>query len=207
VLELPGVESAVGRTALGVERGGDGWVVTLDDGSRVEAGVLAVAVPPRTAARLLGDVVPDAAERMAEVREVEVHSLGFAVRADAVQIPYATFLIPLADAFHSIVTRDVVPDPDWRAFTFHFRPGPTREERIERAAEVLRIQVGEMEAISERRSVLPSPVLGHAARVGEIDQSLASERLAVTGNWFGGLAIEDCVLRSRGEWRRVAAMG
>jgi hypothetical protein len=28
--------------------------------------------------------------------------------------------------------------------------------------------------------------------------------VAVAGNWFGGLAIEDCVLRSRSEWERLA---
>jgi hypothetical protein len=28
----------------------------------------------------------------------------------------------------------------------------------------------------------------------------------VTGNWFAGLSIEDCVNRSRREWARVAPL-
>ena len=46
--------------------------------------------------------------------------------------------------------------------------------------------------------------LGHADVVRDIDAALAGGKLAVTGNYFDGLAIEDCVLRSNAEWRRIA---
>jgi len=39
--------------------------------------------------------------------------------------------------------------------------------------------------------------------VQAIDRGLAGARVFVTGNYFGGLAIEDCVLRSRGEADRL----
>jgi UDP-galactopyranose mutase len=32
---------------------------------------------------------------------------------------------------------------------------------------------------------------------------LAGTRLALTGNYFTGVAIEDCVIRSRQEWVRL----
>jgi UDP-galactopyranose mutase len=143
---------------------------------------------------------------VARVREAQVDTLGVAVRADRVaHLPPSTFLIPLADAFHSVVTRDVVPDPAWRGFAFHFRPGLGPEERLARAAEVLGIAPGDARWPAERRTVLPSPVLGHQDLVREVDRLLQGGRLALTGNWFGGLAIEDCVLRSRAEWARVSA--
>jgi UDP-galactopyranose mutase len=50
-------------------------------------------------------------------------------------------------------------------------------------------------------------VLGHDRTVHELDRLLAGQRLALTGNYFSGLAIEDCVLRSRAEWRRVSTLG
>ena len=59
--------------------------------------------------------------------------------------------------------------------------------------------------LAEKKVSLPSPALGHGEGVAEIDRCLAGTRLAVTGNYFEGLAIEDCVLRSYAEWRRVAA--
>jgi UDP-galactopyranose mutase len=206
-LRQPGIEVTSGQTAVELERANGGFAATLSNGSRVEAPVVALAVPPAAAADLLRSVAPRVAKEASEILQAEVDSLGFAVRRESVaNVPYATFFIPLEDEFHSVVTRDVVPDADWRGFSFHFRPGKSRDERVRRAAEILRITPASMEALGERHVVLPSPRLGHAERVAAIDQSLAGERLAVTGNWFGGLAIEDCVLRSRAEWTRVSAL-
>jgi UDP-galactopyranose mutase len=205
VLRQPGVEVTSGRTAVELERANGGFAATLSDGSRIETPVVALAVPPAAAADLLRRVAPRVANEADKIRQAEVDSLGFAVRKEKVRsVPYSTFLIPLKNEFHSVVTRDVVPDHDWRGFAFHFRPGKSHEERIRRAAEILRIQPADMKAVTERHAVLPSPRLGHSELVASIDEALVGERLAVTGNWFGGIAIEDCVLRSRAEWRRVS---
>ena len=206
-LARPGIEVVTGRMAIELDRSNGRFGVKLDDGSRIESDHLALAVSPGAAATLLGGLVPDLAARVATIEEVRVDSLGFALPKDLSSVPLATFLIPLRDEFHSVVTRDVVPDPEWRGFTFHFRPGSTREERIRRAAQVLRIGPEEMQEAVERSWLLPSPVLGHAELIGEIDRLLAGGKLAVTGNWFDGLSIEDCVTRSRAEWGRVAGHG
>jgi len=126
------------------------------------------------------------------------------VRAEkTTAIPVSMFIVPLDDVFHSVVTRDSVPDPGWRAFTFHFKPGATRAGRLRRLTEVLGVTEADLEEVGERRTALPSPVLGHEQVVGEIDRLLEGQRLSVTGNYFAGLSIEDCVSRSREEWARV----
>ncbi len=150
-------------------------------------------------------VLPGAAGKLGALLEATVDSVGVVVRADQVPgIPYATFLIPRGDIFHSVVTRDVVPDPTWRGFVFHFRPGHDEKEKLERIGAVLGVAPAAIAERWERRTVLPSPVLGHRDVVAGLDAALAGGRLAVTGNWFAGLAIEDCALRSRAEWQRVA---
>jgi UDP-galactopyranose mutase len=203
----PGVTVRAGAVAEGVEAKGSGFAVALAGGERLEARELALAVPPGAAARLLREAAPELAGVVARVREAAVDTLGFAVRAArAAHLPFSTFLVPLDDVFHSVVTRDPVPDPAWRGFTFHFRPGLSAEARRSRAAEVLGIGPEDMVAVAQRRSVLPSPVLGHRDVVREVDRLLAGTRLALTGNWFGGLAIEDCAQRSRAEWMRLAAI-
>ena len=205
VLRQPRIETRLGRTARAIERAGAGFRVHLDDGERCAARILALAVPPSEAAMLLAAIAPRAAACAAEVKETAIESLGFALPSAAVSLPYATFLVPRGDCFHSCVTRDVVPDARWRAFTFHFRPETGRAQRLQRAAEVLHLRSHEFLAVTERRGVLPAPTLGHERRVRALDQELAGLSLAVTGNWFGGLAIEDCVQRSRAEWQRVSA--
>ncbi|HEX6884907.1 MAG TPA: FAD-dependent oxidoreductase [Planctomycetota bacterium] len=206
-LAQPGIELQLGCAAHGVERAGESYRVTLEDGRRLEAPLLALAVPPAAAARLLAAVAPRAAAQAARVRESAVESLAFALPLSAVRLPHASFLVPRQDLFHSVVTRDVVPDERWRAFTFHFRPEVERSRRLARASEVLGLRRDELAPPAERRHVLPSPVLGHADTVRLLDEALRGQPLAVSGNWFGGLAIEDCVLRSKAEWRRVGAGG
>ena len=168
--------------------------------------MLAIATPPGAAARLLGDAAPELAAQIARVGEVEVTSLGLAVPAPGVEhVPASTFLIPLDDVFYSVVTRDVVPDPVWRGFTFHFKPGLSADDRLRRACEVLGVTAADAGPAVEGTAILPAPALGHRDIVREVDRLLAGGRLAITGNWFGGLSIEDCVQRSRDEWARIAA--
>jgi UDP-galactopyranose mutase len=102
------------------------------------------------------------------------------------------------------VTRDPFPDPERRGFAFHFRPGVSRDEKLRRMAEVLRVPREDLGDPLEERRTLPAPALGHAGIVRDVDAALAGKRLAVTGNYFAGLAIEDCVVRSVGEWARIA---
>lgn len=201
----PGITITTGRTATALERDGAGFAVTLAGGERLTAEIAALATPPRAAARLLSGVLPGVAPRIGELGEATAETVGVVVRADRVaHLPHATFFIPRGDIFHSVVTRDVVPDPTWRGFVFHFQPGHSEADKLARVAAILGVPRAELADIAERRTVLPSPVLGHRDVVAELDAALAPERFAVTGNWFGGLAIEDCVLRSRAEWQRVA---
>ena len=206
IARTPGVEVALGRRAAAVEPAGQGYAVVLEDGERLEADVVALATPPATASRLLRGAAPELATVAARVKDSTVETLGFAVRADKVALPAATFLVPRDDVFHSAVTRDSVPDPSWRAFAFHFRPGTPRDGKIGRATRILGVEPADLEDVAEQRSTLPSPVLGHEEIVREIDRLAAGGRLCLTGNWFAGLAIEDCVERSRQEWARVSAM-
>ena len=201
----PGITIATGRAATAVERDGGGFVVTLADGERLHAALLAIATPPQTAARLLSTVLPAAAAKVAEIREAAVDSVGVVVRADKVPaVPYSTFLIPRGDIFHSVVTRDIVADPTWRGFSIHFQPGHDETERLARATALLGVSRSDLAEVTHRRTILPSPVLGHRDTVAALDAALASHSLAVTGNWFSGLSIEDCVLRSRAEWHRIS---
>lgn len=202
----PGVEVRLGAEALRLRQVEGGFRVELSSGEALEAPVVGLAVTPAAAASLLREVAPEAAGLAARVREAVVETLGFAVPAARVShLPPATFLIPLDDVFHSVVTRDPVPDPAWRGFSFHFRPGIPFEDRVQRAAAVLGVGPGDLTAVTERRTVLPSPVLGHQQLVAELDRALAGTRVALTGNWFAGLSLEDCAQRSRSEWARVAA--
>jgi protoporphyrinogen/coproporphyrinogen III oxidase len=204
VAAFPGVTVESGATAARVARRGTGFAVTAADGRTLEAPLVAVAAPADVAAAILHDDFHELATAIARVKTVTVESMGVVLPRARCWMPECAFIVPVDDLFFSCVTRDPVPDPLRRGFAFHFRPGVPREEKLARMSEVLRVSREELGAPAEQQLTLPSPALGHADVVRDIDAALAGAKLAVTGNYFGGLAIEDCVLRSNEEWKRIA---
>jgi oxygen-dependent protoporphyrinogen oxidase len=199
-----GVTVETGVAAVRVARRGAGFVVTAADGRTFEAPLAAVAGPPDAAAALLRDDFHELATAIAGVKTVTVESMGVVLPRARCWMPECAFVVPVDDAFFSCVTRDPIPDPERRGFTFHFKPGVPREAKLARVSEVLRVRREELGEPAEQRVTLPAPALGHAAIVRDLDAALAGGKLALTGNYFAGLAIEDCVQRSNAEWRRVS---
>jgi oxygen-dependent protoporphyrinogen oxidase len=204
VAGMQGVDVRAGVTVAQVEKRGSGFAVLLADGSVLEAPLAAVAVPPDQAAVILRKDFPELAQQIARVKVVAVESLGVVLPAERCWMPHCAFVIPADDVFHSCVTRDPFPDATRRAFAFHFKPGLSRSEKLQRMSEVLRVPHAEFGEIIERKYRLPAPILGHAEIIEDLDRCLAAVTLGVTGNYFAGLAIEDCVLRSKTEWGRVS---
>jgi UDP-galactopyranose mutase len=154
-------------------------------------------------ARLLAPLLPATAAALARVRTTALDSVGVVFAKRDLTRPRLAGLVPQGDVFFSAVSRDVVPDAHRRALAFHFRAGLAREARLGRIAAVTGVPRPSFALVAEHHACLPSPALGHANIVRALDESLAGARVYVTGNYFGGLAIEDCVLRSVAEARRL----
>jgi UDP-galactopyranose mutase len=201
---VPGVTVETGVAVARVAPKESGFAVTTSDGRTLEAPRVAVAAPPDAAAAMLREGFGEVASAIARVATVVVESAGVVLPASRCWMPPCAFVVPVDDLFFSCVTRDPFPDPDRRGFAFHFRPGVSREDKLRRMAEVLRVSREELGEPVEARRTLPAPAVGHAEIVRDVDACLAGSRLAVTGNYFAGLAIEDCVGRSFAEWARIA---
>jgi UDP-galactopyranose mutase len=199
----PGLDVETNVTVEAIGRRGEAFTVTTADGRTLEAPALALAVPPDVAVTLLRPQFGELASQLARVGTAVVDSLGLVLPRAKAWLPECAFLVPVDDLFFSCVTRDPFPDPERRGFAFHFRPGLTRAERLARALEVLKVTEADLLHLAERRCTLPSPALGHGTIVADLDHHLAGGRLMLTGNYFDGLAIEDCVGRSFAEWKRV----
>lgn len=204
-VRTPGLRVTTGAAATRVAPSAAGFVVTTADGRTFEAPIAALATPIDASASLLRGDFPALAQALAPVKTVTVDSLGVVLPRARCWMPEAAFVIPARDLFFSAVTRDPFPDPNHRAFTFHFKSGQTREAQLRRMAEVLRCTIEELGEPETRRTLLPAPALGHDRVVADLDWLLAGRRLALTGNYFQGLAIEDCVLRSFDEFARVTS--
>jgi UDP-galactopyranose mutase len=82
----------------------------------------------------------------------------------------------------------------------------SREEEVVQICTILQVPHIKVAHVASRRVVLPSPRLGHEVRVAAVERALAAASgLAVVGNYFAGLALEDCVLRAKAESDRLSA--
>lgn len=198
------IEVRLGQAVESIGREGDGFSVLLRDGA-LKCRYLTLAIPPDQAARLLPNDYADARAAMADIEIAELDTVGLCVPSGEVAdlAPLAGF-IAVDEPFYSMVSRDYVPDTGYRGFTFHFRPDSLSEdERIATACRALGIKKDLLCGYVFVRNRLPALRVGHRERVAAVDSALAGTRLAITGNWFYGVSIEDCCTRSQEEYARV----
>jgi len=194
-----------GQRATGVSRTDDGYRIRLANGERLESRFLALAVPPDAAATLVPEGQEKLRELVGEIGVAEIETVVVCVSTAALEhLPPLAGLISVDDAFYSMVSRDYLPDARYRGFAFHFRPrvldAPAQVERIGQALGITEEQIAGLSRIPNR---LPALRAGHPERVRKLDALLAGSRLALTGNWFLGVSIEDCLTRSHQECQRL----
>jgi len=181
------------------------FVVELSDGSGFESDRLVLATPPPEASRLAAEIAPELSGLLAGIKVENIETVGVAVLKEKLQIPPVAGIIAANDDFYSAVSRDTVPHESFRGFSFHFKSGRlSQEAKLARIAQVLRVRREDLDQIAQRESRLPSPVVGHERLTAGIDKSIAGGNLFVTGNYFAGMAVEDCIVRSRKEFERLS---
>ena len=200
-----GIDLRTGSAAESVMMSGDRFVVRTEDGQEYSAGALALALPSAAGARLLQNVNQAVAHHLTQLKYADVDSVGVVVRKANVSLKPVAAIISPNDTFFSMVSRDTVKDDNFRGFAFHFRPGLDDNAKFKRISEVLGISLSKIEHTVTKQNVVPSLRQGHREWARKADDLLAgAKNLYLTGNYFGGMAIEDCVSRSHEEFDRMA---
>jgi len=110
--------------------------------------------------------------------------------------------------FYSAVSRDIVAHPNLRGITFHFKPGVLNdEEKLQRICTVLNVQADALQYVFHKTNRLPAPDMGHHRVIEALDASLKGQDLALVGNYFNGVAVEDCLERVESELARLLSSG
>jgi protoporphyrinogen oxidase len=207
IADQAGLRVRLYQEVVDVAQAGTGFRIGLADGGAIACDNLTLAAGPDVAAELIPPELGQAAALAGEIGVAEIETLVMAIpRADLNDrhLPPLAGLIGGDDAFYSAVSRDYRPDPLWRGFAFHFRPGVLdRDEQLKRACRALGASTDRVAEVAYAANRLPALRKGHAERVGHINEALAGTHLAVTGNWFIGVSIEDCLTRSRQEMDRL----
>ncbi len=165
---------------------------------------LAICTPVGVASKLIGTCCPDIANKISQLKHQTIESLGVMVKKESLDKKPFAGLVPIDDDFFSVVSRDTVPDDQYRGFTFHFKPGLLNwRQKTEKVCNILGIDTGQIVEMREKSNTVPSLKLGHYELIAEIDEMLKDTNLFLSGNYFAGLAIEDCVVRSKAEVERM----
>lgn len=165
---------------------------------------LCIATPVTVAAGLIDGIASEVASAVSKIEHQMIESFGVVVPKAEVELKPFAGLVPLNDSFFSVVSRDTVPDEKFRGFTFHFKPDVlSREEKKVKACEVLGISADSVVQSFEKLNIVPSLRLGHYDLVNKIEELLKGKPLYITGNYFAGLSIEDCVSKSKFEVERM----
>lgn len=198
------IELLTGRTVRSLDINKDKVSITTDEGV-YEANYLALATPASNAAILLTDAFPELAAELMSIKVVKTESMGVIVEKQATEVDPFSNLIATDDIFYSVVSRDVVPDPGHRGFTFHFKPGAAAyEQKVGRINEILKLKANVIKEVVEKDNFLPALRVGHENLVAKIDALLENQNLFLAGNYFYGMAIEECVTRSLDQFNQLS---
>lgn len=206
IASQPGFQLRYGAQVRGLVDDGAGYRVRLTDGTSLGCERLTLAVPPDIAGPLLGQVAPEAAAAIEGIGVAEIDTLVMALERSRLSVEEVAGLISVDGAFLSAVSRDFLPDDRYRGFAFHFPAGQLSERDRELAAcRAIDANPADISAKAHVRNRLPSLRADHLERIAALDRALPGTSIAVTGNWFLGVSIEDCVTRSRSEHQRLFA--
>lgn len=183
----------------------NGYQFTVQSGDKTfRSAFLTLATPVGVTIQLIDKLFPQIAQLLAKIQEVMIETVGVALRKQDVALPPLAGIIGRHTPFYSMVSRDVVDHPDYRGFTFHFRPQRLdKKEQVTQICNVLQVQKYALQQVVYKEQNLPSLKLGHHQTVAEVDKALASKPLSLTGNYFLGVSSEDCVRRSTEEFARI----
>jgi len=199
------LDCATGCPVRALRRVRTGFEVVTDQ-DVLHAGHVVCATPAPVTAGLLAEAFPELAGIVSGIAEAQVESVGVVLPREAVRLPALAGLIAVDDAFYSMVSRDVLSHPRWRGFTFHFRPGRLDEtQQLARICAVLGVERAAIRRIVRTRNRLPAPDMAHHARIQALDAALKGQPLGLVGNYFHGVAIEDCLARVASEFTRLFA--
>jgi len=192
---------------INITKGGKYFIKT-DDGQELSALKIALAVPPSQASVLLEKLWPEAAAIVGEIDVVTVKSLGIITEAKNLKLEKCGGLIGAGESFYSVVSRDPVKadqPTDKRGFTFHFKPEAAVQLPQVKAVLGLRNEANFEEF--EESTCLPSLSSDHLKTKTRLEELLHSSeksgKILISGNYFSGLAIEDCISLSLSEIERI----
>lgn len=169
-----------------------------------QAKYLVIATPVNVAGILLEKISPNISELLKQIPISTVESFAVKVPKEAIKLNPFAGLIGAEEDFYSVVSRDTLPDEKYRGFTFHFKAGRLDEiSKLQTIAKVLGISLEQILNKINKINELPALTPKHKELIEKVEKELQNQPLAIVGNYFQGVSLEDCASRSFAEFKRL----
>lgn len=186
-----------------IQRSDGGFNIKVEDGRSLEGVNITLAVSPDAASHMLKQISAPLSQLLDAVSVQQIHTKAVVVQKQKLNLKPLAFIIPLQGACSSVVTRDVVSHERLRGFAFHFKKGMiSSQDQTNYIQEVLGVESADIEEVVDVSHKLPLLKVEHPQIVEKIDKLLENSGVYLTGNFFDGLSLEDCVIRSQKEFNR-----
>ena len=179
----------------------EGFLIGTEDGKAYRAKDLAFASSPALVSQLVERLNPELSNLLNEFPIQNLESTGLILEKDKPGVEPVTFVIPLQGACYSMVTRDVLADEKYRGFACHFQKDDISNGEQNNTMSRL-LSVKEIPQTVKANHTLPLIKIGHKERMAGIIYQAKKMGVYITGNFFNGLSLEDCVERSTQEAKR-----
>jgi len=177
------------------------YTVETIKGEKYTSDNITMACPPPVAGKLLKNFAPDASEVLMQIKGAKVETFSVVMDKKDIEADVFSFIIAKDGDFYSAVSRDVLPHDKYRGVSFHFAGGKlTKEEKISRTEDVLGTDRGAFLASAEAVHFSPTLGMDHKECTAKLEKAVKVQKgLYIVGNYFSGLAIEDCAQRAKTE--------
>ncbi|WP_440682065.1 NAD(P)-binding protein [Cysteiniphilum halobium] len=183
----------------------DRWCITTDDGV-LTADKLVLATPWHISHQLLAQTNHPLARIKHQPGISKLATTGLVFDKDKIKhIKPINGLIGIKQDFFSMVTRDTLTHEKYRGMTVHFKNTDTPyQQLIDMFLSKLNIPKDALIDIKHKDNNLPCYQSQHQDFIDGLNNELIKDNsLALTGNYFTRLAVEDCVKRSFDEVKRI----
>lgn len=177
--------------------------VEIDDIDELQTPLVGIAVDPQSASKLFKKSNVILSDHLALIKIACFTSFGISARTIDCRAPLMAGAIAMDQDFFSIVSRDVIYDDLHRGFSVHMKH---QTDDLPKGVTDLLLKTGaSYSELRSRTNIVPSLRRGHKEWCSKLDEILLrqSKRVMLTGNYFGGVSIEDCVRRSEKEVHEV----
>ena len=204
---LSAVDVRTGADVAALETTGDGYAVSLTEGTRISTTAVVLAVPAPVASRLLQPVSDEAAGHIAGIDQVTNQAVTLAFRTE--QLPPLTgsgFVVPSdrgprirGVSYLSRKWAGRVPDEGFTLLRVFFPAGTVEDAPVDVARAEISSTIGVgaepvRSWIRTHRQGLHRYTLGHLERLARAEQAIeASPGVALAGAGFHGVGLNECI--------------